>query len=156
MATSKRRSLKVGDVLELDVPGGYSYVQYVGKHLEYGDVIRVLPGCFKERPHDLRSLAKHSGFLAFYSARAAVSHGFVRTVGSFPLPDGLGIPKHLRRPGAREKGGIVRTWIVEKNGEERVRQELTDSEKQLPIAAIWDHELLVLRIAQGWCPEQDA
>ncbi|MFC1597737.1 hypothetical protein ACFL5Q_07360 [Planctomycetota bacterium] len=153
MATNRQRA-KPGDLLEVKSSRGLSYVQYVGKHPEYGDVILVLPGCFKGRPSDLTCLVDEAaGFLAFYSARAAVLQDLAEIVASHNLPSEIEVPTKLRRAGARGPGGEVRTWIIENEDHEIVREKLSDLEKQLPIAAIWDHELLTRRISEGWRPE---
>jgi hypothetical protein len=155
MTKIARTRVNVGDVLEVRSSRGYSYVQYVGKHPEYGDVIRVFQGCFNARQFDVGSSATHTAYLAFYSARAAVSQGFAEIVETIPLPAGTRVPSHVRRAGARGTGGEIRTWIIEKDGQEVVKHELTESERQLPIAAIWDHELLTLRISEKWDPSQE-
>jgi hypothetical protein len=154
-AASSSRRLKPGALLEVQTPRGLSYVQYVGKHAEYGDVIRVLPGCHERRMTDFAALIAKTGYLAFYPARAAVTRGSVEIVGLGPLPGGVAVPRSLRRAGARGRTGEILTWIVENGKEETLRRELTEAEKKLPIAAIWNHELLVLRMSQRWSPEQE-
>lgn len=155
MAAKKQGRAKPGDVLEVKSSRGHSYVQYVGKHPEYGDVIRVLPGCFNKPQHDFGSLVESTGYIAFYPARAAISQGLARIRNSFPLPSGIEVPRHLRRAGARERDGKVRTWIIEQDEQEIMREQLTESERQLPIAAIWSHDVLTLSIFEGWHPSQE-
>lgn len=149
-------SVKIGDILEVQTPRGLSYVQYVGKHAEYGDVVRVLPGWHEHRITDFAALTARAGYLAFYSARAAVKAGLAKTVGWRPLPGGVEVPRILRRAGARGRTGEILTWIVENGGQETMRRQLSEAEKKLPIAAVWDHELLILRMSQEWLPEHEA
>lgn len=153
MTNTNRRKVITGDLLEVQTPHGLSYVQYVGKHPEYGDVIRVLPGSYEHRMSDFTALIEKPGYVAFYSARASVAQGLTEIVGSYPLQ--IEVPRNVRRAGARARTGRILTWIVESNGQEMVRKELTETEKQLPIAAIWDHELLILRISEHWSPQQE-
>jgi hypothetical protein len=153
MTTTNRRKAKPGDLLEIETPKGLAYVQYVGQHPEYGDVIRVLPGFHEHRDSDFNGFIEKPGYLAFYSARASVAQGLSRIVGSYPL--GIEVPNNVRRAGARAKTGEILTWIVESDGYEIVRERLSEMEKQLPIAAVWDHELLVMRISQEWMPEKE-
>jgi hypothetical protein len=153
--TSVRKRVKTGDVLEVKSSRGYTYIQYVGKHAEYGDVIRVLPGIYDRSLPDVREIVESVGYLGFYSARAAVSQGLAMILGPFPLPSSTSVPINVRRAGARGPDGTVLTWIIEREGQEFVRENLTDSEKQLPIAAIWDHELLMLRVCEGWHPSKE-
>src|SRR5271165_2709367 len=62
----------------------------------------------------------------------------------------------LRRRGAMTRTGQIITWIIEKDGiDTAVRKELTEEERQLPIVGLWNHEFLIIRICQGWSPEQE-
>lgn len=149
------KKARVGDVLEVQVPAGFAYVQYLGKHPGYGDVIRVLPGVHAEQVTDFSALVAAEGYCTFYPATAFVARGFTRVVHSGPLPAGVGVPTTWRRVGARAPSGEIRTWVIEAPGEQIVRKELTDSERQLPIAAIWDHEYLVQSLSEGWSPAQE-
>ncbi|MCI0571579.1 MAG: hypothetical protein L0Y66_12555 [Myxococcaceae bacterium] len=149
--------VKVGDVLEIPTPEGLAYAQYVGKHPEYGDAIWVVPKVFEKRPGDLRAVFEgESGYLTFYPVRAAVTQGLVGGVAPLPVTPGRSIPPTLRRAGARAAGGRVLTWVISTGPEEVVRKELSETEARIPIAAIWNHELLQQRITQGWRPEREA
>ncbi len=44
------------------------------------------------------------------------------------------------------------TWIIEDGTNEVVKSELSAEDLQLPIAAIWNHELLMQRVSEGWRP----
>ena len=155
MLNAGNRRVKTGDILELQTPRGLSYAQYVGKHTEYGDVIRVVSGWHGHRVTDFVGLLSQSGYLAFYPASAAVKNGLAEIVGSHPLPVGVSVPQSLRRAGARGRTGQVLTWIVEIAGHDIVCKELDEAQRKLPIAAVWDHALLIERISQGWSPEQE-
>jgi hypothetical protein len=154
MKTSKKTLTKVGDILEIQTPKGLSYVQFIGKHPEYGDAIRVFPGCFKKRIVDSAKL-NQSGYIVFYPVQTAVAKGLLDIVGSNPLPLEAKVPRNIRRPGARGRTGEILTWIIEDAKQETVRDKLTEAERKLPIAAIWDHNLLILRLSQGWSPEKE-
>jgi hypothetical protein len=58
------------------------------------------------------------------------------------------------RPGARA-GLTVTTWIMEDVSSEEVKQQLSAEERNLPIAVIWNHELLLQRVREGWRPEME-
>lgn len=156
MAIDTRKRTKLGDVIEIQTSLGLSYIQYVGKHPEYGDAVRVLPQCYQQRPIDFTQLMKTTAcYMAFYSANAAVAAGFAEVVAALDVPEGVEVPRHLRRAGARSRDQRILSWIIEGNGQETVHKELSDAQKRLPIAAIWDHELLVQRIEEKWSPEQE-
>ncbi len=153
MGATDRKKAKPGDLLEIETQNGFAYVQYVGKHPEYGDVIRVIPGFREHKPADFIDMIEKEGYIAFYSAQASVKQGLSRIVGSYPQQSM--VPRNVRRAGARAATGKILTWIVEMDGREIVREKLSEVERQLPIAAVWDHELLVLRIDEEWSPEKE-
>lgn len=145
---------RTGQVLEVKTPRGLAYIQYVSRHPEYGDTIRVLPGLFTARPDDLSGLARGHSCFAFYPLSAAVARNLVTPVAVEPIPVGLEQPIRLRRRGAISNDGRVLTWLVMDGDRELLRSELSAEEKRLPIAAIWNHEFLVHRLADEWLPEK--
>jgi hypothetical protein len=140
-----------GDVLEVQLQNGNGYLQYLGAHPEYGDAIAVCPAILPRRPVVTTSLFDES-YVTFYPARTAVAQGLVAVLGNLPA---FPVPIVLRRPGAR-LGRKVETWVIEGRTGETVKQVLDVAERRIPIAAIWNHNLLVQRIGEGWRPEQEA
>lgn len=149
MATQRGR-LKSGEVLELAAGNRFAYLHYIGKHPEYGDAVLVSPK-LHERQNAVTNEMFSNGYVAFYPVAAAIAQGLVHVVGHLPPPN---IPQRLRRAGARS-GRRVDTWIIESDSGEVVRTKLSEDEQRLPIAAIWNHDLLVQRIAEGWTPTQE-
>jgi hypothetical protein len=135
-------------------PRGLAYVQYTGKHPEYGPAIRVFPGAFFEvRPQDWEPLFSQGGYVTFYPVGVALSQGAVGIVGNLPLPPGEGPPVRFRRPGWVTKEGKVALWFICEGEQEVRRTELSEEERRLPIAEIWNHEFLVHRLVVEWRPE---
>ena len=50
----------------------------------------------------------------------------------------------------------MESWVIEGGWRNVVRQNLTDEERKLPIAGIWNHEFLRTQIAKGWTPQTDS
>lgn len=144
------KRLRAGDVLEVTAPGGLLYLRYLGKHPEYGDAIEVCPVQQASRPGVLDRLFL-SAYVTFYPATGAVARGLARVIGH---EDCGGVPTVLRRPGARV-GSMVKTWIVEGGGRESMKHELSADDLRIPIAVIWNHELLLQRVSEGWRPERE-
>lgn len=61
------------------------------------------------------------------------------------------LPPKWRRAGMRVGKPVV-TWIVHGGPKEVTVEKLSEDKMQVPIAVIWNHELLVQRIAVGWRP----
>jgi hypothetical protein len=144
------RRAKVGDVLELVSSDGLMYVQYAGRHAEYGDGIAVCPMKHEDRVQIGPELFR-AAYVTFYPANAAIARGLAEVVGHLPSP---GLPKRFRRPGVRS-GSKVETWVIEDASGEIVKRALSEEERRLPIAVIWNHELLEQRVAEGWRPEME-
>jgi len=49
--------IKVGDIFEIHTPKGKAYLHYIYKDKTTGDLIRVLPGLYSERPASFDKLA---------------------------------------------------------------------------------------------------
>jgi hypothetical protein len=144
------RRLKPGDILELKTPRGLAYLQYVGRHVDYGDVIWVLKGFHQARPAEPAELVGGRGYYIFYPAQVAARRGFVEAVATgVPLPNGMAVPRDLRW------GGADMYWVISRNGVDTVRQKLTAAEKRLPLLEMWNHEFLVGRVTEEWDPSQD-
>ena len=153
MAQARRRKLLVGDLCEIEVDGGFAYVQYVGRHDHYGDAIWVRPKVYRTRAVEFANVADERGYLTFYPLHAAVLHGLTQIVASLALPKSVDVPRRYRRVGARARDGTILSWVIKDNEKDTLRYTLSDSEKKLPIAAIWNHEMLCRRIESQWNPE---
>ena len=141
---------KPGDVVRVGAEHGAVYLHYLGKHPEYGDTVAVCPTWHACECAVSAELFRE-GYVAFFPVAAAVWRDLAVVVGHLPSP---GIPKRLRRPGLRSTNG-VETWVVEDGTHEVVVKALSDAERTLPIAAIWNRELLLQRVSEGWRPETE-
>jgi hypothetical protein len=141
---------KHGDVLEIVTPDGWIYVHYLGRHPEYGDAIAVCPTKHAERAL-IRPELFHGSYVTFYPVVASVNRGLSSVVGHLPSP---GVPTRLRRAGAR-LGRKVATWIIADGSRETLKKRLSDEDRELPIASIWNHEFLIERVSGGWRPEME-
>lgn len=151
-AQRKVKRARIGDVIEIKTPNGLAYAIFVGTHPIYNDSIFVLNGLHKERPGDFSKATSGTGYYAFYPLRSSVARGLTECVHTMPLPPGIEVPKKLRRAGVRSQSGQILTWVLEGDGPEVLRKELTATEKELPIALVWGHESLVSRLAIQWSP----
>lgn len=144
--------VELGDILAIDVEGNNVMVQYVGKHQDYGDTIWV----FDDGVLLSEAIANKSsaGYYAFYPVRRAVGEKLVTVIGSAPMAL-RGVPRRLRRAGARAADGRILTWVIEDGPQVQVKESLNASERSLPIGAIWSHSIFVQRLAERWKPCND-
>jgi hypothetical protein len=150
MATMRKR-LVGGEILEVPVGDRFGYVQFLGEHREYGDAILVNPTLHDRQAHFPTGFFS-KGYVTFYPAANSVSRKLVEVVAQSSPPS---LPKRFRRPKA-ERDGAVDAWVIEGGWRNVVKQTLTEEERKLPIADVWQHEFLRERIAKGWTPETDS
>lgn len=145
------KKLQPGDVFEFSVPGGFGYFHYVGPHEFYGHGIAVSPHVYPERP-SISDAMFTDAYVTFYPVKAAIAHKLISIVGRVSA---MAMPSVMRRAGAMY-GSRVETWVIEyfEDNREIVRSQLSEDERHLPVAAIWNHECLVHRIVTGWRPER--
>lgn len=140
--------------MEVAIPGGKVYAQYVGEHPSLGGTLLLDP---QIHPADANASAFDTtrAYYAFYPVRAALKAGLISIAGTASL-DGRSVPRTLRRAGARAREGQVLTWIIVRDQTpQRVVEELDDSDRMLPIGWIWSHDSLIQAVLEGWRPEAE-
>jgi len=97
-----RRRLQIGDIIEIETPMGLGYVQYTQNDKQMlGEMIRVLPGIYPERPESLSDLVRgKERFFIFTPLNALLRDGDVVIVGNQPIPSYAGSIKTTRIAGA--------------------------------------------------------
>ncbi|HEX4384636.1 MAG TPA: ribonuclease E inhibitor RraB, partial [Myxococcales bacterium] len=105
-----------GDVARIRAGEEFVYVQYLGKHPEYGATVAVCP---EKQSKVIKVTPKlfDEAYVIFYPLNASVGRGVALVVER--LPHKLTVPRDV------------------------------------PDADIWDHELLLRRVADGWRPEPE-
>jgi hypothetical protein len=145
----------MGDLLEIETPRGYAYAQCTVRDKVYGQLIRVLPGLFSERPTDLEAVVEsQERYVAFFPVGAALSQGLVSFVGTYGVPSHAQTMPLMRARGAPTRDGGWDWWLTDGEKEWRVGQ-LLPKQKELSISEIWMHGLLVERILSDWKPSDD-
>ena len=144
-----RKRAKIGDVFLVNAGDKDAYIYYAGKHSEYGDGIFV----FSDNPAEDDCKCVVPRYFTFYPLQHACRQGLVIYQGNNDR--NLCIPSEMRRAGARRADGTVKTWIVSGGDGDMLVQKLLPIQRKLPIAAIWNHEMLCLRLERGWKPDDD-
>jgi hypothetical protein len=138
-----------GHVLEFHVSGRFAYAQYLGRHPLLGDAIRLCPLLHDAAVAVSPNLFSDDSYVVFYPASIAVCRRIAEIVGTVANP---AVPTRYRRAGALKDGRFL-NWIVESDDGEVVKMQLTAEERGLPIAEIWNHEMLLQRLREHWRPE---
>lgn len=151
------KKIMIGDIVEIDVAGGYCYAQITHKNKMYGELLRVASGIRSGRVDNLEDLmGADIAFTIFFPLGAAVKRGLVRIVGNVPVPKHLSTFPTFRAGMVNPKTQKVDDWwLWDGEREWRVGQ-LTPEQKEFPIRSIWNDTLLRERIEAGWRPSADA
>lgn len=152
-----RLAFPLGSILKISTRIGHAYSQYVYDDPQMGQLLRVLPGAFFERPPSVEDLASaRELYFTYLPAKAAVRRGLLEVVGTAPVPPGLRLPPVMRRAGGIAAGGTVLNWWIGVPGNERRVDTLSADEKKLSIYAIWNDTMLRERVESHWTPEHEA
>ena len=142
--------IKIGDVFEIGTAKGQAYLHYVYDGKSDGDLIRVLPGLYIERPEEKDTIIKQQElFLIFFPLKYAFKRKLVELVSHFPV-NKFEKPKYMRS--RHIIGGNFLGWHII-NTDSCKRQlvtELSEKQKTLSPWGIWNDTLLKERLENNW------
>jgi len=152
-----REPPEIGAVFEIPTPNGLGYGQFTHEHDDYGELVRVLPGLFAERPANLPALvAGPERYFVFYVLRTALKDGLVALVGTFPIPEHAVRFPTLRSGMQDPQTGKTEVWWLWDGENEWRVGELTPDQRRLSTRGIINHPRLVERLLGSWTPEDRA
>ena len=144
------RIIKLGDVFEIETSKGKSYLHYIYKDKTLGNLIRVLPSVFKEKPDNMDEIiSQKEDYMIFFALPISIKMKIVRFVGFYPIdnftkPEFMRIEHNIR--GDHLGWDIVNTetWNIQ------FVEELNGKQKKLSPWGIWSGNLLKENIERGW------
>lgn len=156
---------KIGDIYEINVPSGLAYFQFTHESSVMGQLVRVLPGVYLNRPVDFGLLAVQKElYFIFLTLVHALRKKEVELVSNQPIPERVKPFPIMRKEAGRERGGKITGWVIghglriytvqEIQQAQHVR-DLTPEQKKLSIASIWPASTLAAEIERGWLPERN-
>jgi ribosomal protein L34E len=147
---SERTRPQVGDVIEVETPGGLAYAQYTHEHRDpprYGSLLRVLPGLYETRPAAFaRLVEEEERFWVFFPVGAATRRQIVRIVANETVAE-------AKRPFPvfRARNAVGGPWWMW-DGKREWRARPGDTWTPRALSEVWNDTLLIKRIATGWVP----
>ena len=150
------KRIRPGDVIEIPTSRGLAYAQYVLKKEQWGALIRILPGFFKERPSEICEVVKaKEQFVTFFPLQAAVNRKIFEVFENCDVPQSAKQFPLFRAAGHIDRQGKVHDWWLW-NGEREWRiEKLSEEHVNLPLRSVWNDTLLKERIEEGWTPQTD-
>lgn len=144
----RARTLKPGDIYEIETKDGFSYFQYTHKSQLMGPLIWVLKGKFRE-PKELADVQSLPHLYAtFFPAQGVHKAGLIRWLGTASIPE-----SRKNFPVFRVSTGENHHWWGFWDGEKEWRGEITKKEMKLPIRETHNFPSLVKLIEADWVPE---
>lgn len=146
--------IKLGDIFEINTTKGKAYLHYIYKDKTVGDLIRVLPGLYSDRPDNLLKLAgSKETFMVFFPLSAAYKQKIVEQVGHYPT-DSFKKPKHMRIEHII-RGEFLGWHIVDtETWQRQLAKTLTPEQKKLSPWGIWNATLLIENLTNDWTLEK--
>lgn len=148
------RRIKVGDIFEISTPKGKAYLHYIYKDKMTGDLIRVLPGLYSDRPDSLDKLAgSKESFMVSFPLSAAYKQKIVAHV-SYYAADSFEKPKYMRTEHI-VRGEFLGWHIIDtETWQRQLVKTLTPEQKKLSPWGIWNDTLLIENLVDDWSLEK--
>ena len=151
------KSLKIGDIFEIQTPNGFAYLQYTQKDPALGHLIRVLAGNIKQRQKSFKEIASTKElFFVFFPLSAAERRKIVTWVANEEIPAWAKERPMMKKRGGITRDGKVLNWIITDGTDEQIVKQLTEEQKEYSPEEIWNDTMLVQRICKGWMPRDEA
>ena len=137
---------KPGDIVEIDLPDGFCYVQVTHHHVSYPEVVRAIGGRHSGRP-DIGLLATgETRFHALFPLSAACRSGRIgaRRIGDAAIPEPDRAFPRFKMPVKGKRGELLYWWLWDGDGLTYESDPATDT-SDLPLRKILTFEELVER-----------
>lgn len=148
--------IKYGDLFQIKTSKGLAYFQCVKEtSATECEVIRILPGVFESTDNiNLNALIElKEVFFVQFPLKYALKQNVIKLIGNYPVPKDVQLPKFYRDKHIVKNEFV--SWHIINSDTLHIRsvKELSEDEKKLSPAGIWNDTLLAERIAEGWKPE---
>jgi hypothetical protein len=161
-----RKKAKIGDITEIKTPAGLGYVQYTHEGGTHGELVRVLPGLYANRPSNFTELAQQRElYFAFLILNQGLRTGIgqMEIVSNQPIPDWAKPYPLMRHSAAQDESGTTIRWRIISAASQLTMNllrrtplltRLTPEQEKLSIYEIWPPAVMVRELARGWTPER--
>lgn len=145
------KKIKEGDIFEINTPKGKAYLHYIYKDKVIGELIRVLPGLFNDKPVDINKLValEEEQFMVFFPLAYAYKKKIVQLTGEYPSTS-FTKPKFMRTE-FFVKGEFLGWHIIDTDSWQRVLvKNLSEDQQKLSPWGIWNDTLLIEKLTDNW------
>jgi hypothetical protein len=159
----RRPGKSIGDVCEVPTPVGIAYIQYTRNGGDMGELVRIVPGLFSERPDIAALMRQRELYFVFFTLEYALKEkDKFSIVSNQPVPDFAKPLPMMRKQGHIDRAGNTLFWYI---GEARKMStlaelqrapritRLTAEEEKLSIGELWPPPVMIDKLASGRLPE---
>lgn len=147
--------VRIGDVIEIATSSGMAYVQLTHRHStppHYGDLVRVLPGIFEQRPIDIEHLVQQlERFACFCAVSTYSSRGEAEVIGNYAIPEHCKPFPVFKQSNWRVPAPDM-VWYLWDGVQENKVDKLPPEAIDYPVREIPDLKVLCDRIESNWHP----
>lgn len=160
LTKSVRTKLRLGDVIEFETANGFAYAQYVHKHTKaqaYGQLLRIIEGCFPIRMQVEDVLRRDTLYVCFCRPQPELQSGTARIIGNVEVPKAArSLPLFKWAFRNIITGKAIRWEIWDgKTRKGRPVAKLSELEKSYPLLEIVTLDTVITRIESNWKPEDE-
>lgn len=141
--------IKLGDIFEINTPKGKAYLHYIYKDSTLGDLIRVLPELYSERPvnFDMLAITKER-YVVFFSLTTSYKQKILEKVGHYICK--FEKPKYMRTEHIIKNEFLGWHIIDTDSWKRQLVKTLKYKELELSPWGIWSDTLLIERLINDW------
>jgi len=148
------KKVKIGDIFEINTTKGRAYLHYIYKDKAIGELVRILPGLYVDRPVNFDELASSKEkYMIYFPLGAANRQKIVEQVG-YHSADKFEKPQHMRTEHIIQ-GEFLGWHIIDTDTWQRqLVKTLSSKQKQLSSWGIWNDTLLIEKLLEDWTLEK--
>lgn len=138
-----------GDIIEVEIQNGLTYLQVISLHPSYPEVIRHIEGVYLSRPADLEFMTAHqSRILGMAPVANLIESGSIigRKVGTANIPQNCRAFPTFQLPIRNKQGQVVYRWFWDGEGIWYDSNPKAEKNQDFPIREVMTANMLLERI----------
>lgn len=152
----KRKTVKIGDIFQIQTKDGICYGQVINTHKDYKFIVAIFREFFSKQPESFQELTSISPQLITpFLIQNAVNEGLFSLVSNERVAKPLKKFPIFRDTNNLRKEGRTLWWFWDGTKEWKVDRKLTDEEKKYPSCSLPSAPLLIEWIQNDYRVERD-
>lgn len=138
-----------GDLIEIEIKSGLTYLQVTCLHPSYPEVIRHIEGVYVNRPSDLELLTtQQSKILGMAPIAKLIESGSIigRKIGAVKIPQNYTVFPTFQMPIRDKQGQVIYWWFWDGDGIWYESDQKTVKHYNFPIREVMTANMLLQRI----------